>query len=89
MNQRTFDVPAAGGFLISDEMEGLGDVLEIGKEVVVYHSPQELRELVIYYLDHPDERREIAERARFRVMRDHTFSNRWDQLVQILKKEGW
>ncbi len=89
LNLRVFDVPAAGGFLITDYMEGLEEVFEIDREVVVYRTPEELREKARYYLDHPDERQEIAERARARVMREHTFAHRWQALLDILRKEGW
>jgi spore maturation protein CgeB len=89
LNLRVFDVPAAGGFLITDSMPGLADLFEIGREVVVYRTPEELREKVKHYLSHPEERLEIARRARQRVLRDHTFKNRWQQVRDILRKEGW
>jgi len=89
LNLRLFDVPAAGGFLITDYMEGLEELFEIGREVVVYRTLEELREKVLYYLDHPDERQEIAERARERVLREHTFAHRWKTLLEIVRKEGW
>ena len=89
LNQRVFDVPAAGGLLITDAMPGLENVFEPDKEVVIYHSPEQLREKVLYYLEHPEQRREIAERARARVLKDHTFANRWQRLLDILRREGW
>lgn len=89
LNLRVFDVPAAGGFLLTDYMPGLENLFEIGREVVVYRTPEELADKVRYFLRHPDERQEIARRARQRVLRDHTFANRWRQALDILRKEGW
>jgi len=89
LNLRVFDVPAAGGFLITDYMPGLENLFEIDREVVVYRTPEELREKVRHYLIHPDERLEMVQRARQRILRDHTFANRWQQVREILRKEGW
>jgi spore maturation protein CgeB len=86
---RVFDVPASGGFLLTDYMPGLEKMFEIGKEIEVYRTPDELREKVDYYLARPEACREIAHRARERVLRDHTFANRWQSIRAILKSEGW
>ncbi len=89
LNLRVFDVPASGGFLLTDYMPGLEKMFEIGKEIEVYRTPDELREKVDYYLARPEACREIAHRARERVLRDHTFANRWQSIRAILKSEGW
>ncbi len=89
LNLRVFDVPASGGFLLTDYMPGLEQMFEIGKEVEVYRTPDELREKVEYYLAHPEACREIALRGRERVLRDHTFANRWQTIRAILRCEGW
>ena len=64
--------PATGGFLITDYMPGLEKLFEIDREIVIYRSPEELREKIAYYLDQPEECREIAHRGRQRVLKDHT-----------------
>ena len=89
LNQRMFDVPASGGFLITEYLPGLEELFEPEREVVFYRTPEELREKVQHYLERPDQCREIAERARARVLRDHTFAERWRQLLEILRGEGW
>lgn len=89
LNLRVFDVPAAEGFLLTDSMPGLENYFEIGREVEVYRTPEELREKVLYYLQHPEERLEIARRGRERVLREHRFAHRVGTLMDILRKEGW
>lgn len=59
-----------------DDVPGLEELFEIGREIVVYKSPQHFRELADYYLAHPAERDAIMERGRARVMRDHTYEQR-------------
>lgn len=77
VNQRVFDVPASGAFVLSDWREQLGDLLELGKEIIVYHSPEEALDLAKYYLMHPDERQRIVKAGRKRVLTEHT----WDKRV--------
>ncbi|MEW6660618.1 MAG: glycosyltransferase [Thermodesulfobacteriota bacterium] len=86
VNQRVFDVPAAGGFLLTDFKEQLAEVLEPGKESVCYHAPEEIPGLVRFYLDHPEARRRIIERARARVLQEHTYRHRIQEMLAVLRR---
>lgn len=83
---RPFQVSACGGFLIDDYRHDLGRLFELGKEMICYRDKKELRELVGYFLKHPEERREIAQRAKARVLKDHTFEQRMEEALRILKE---
>ncbi len=85
VNQRVFDVPAAGAFLLTDWREQLGEMFEPGREVVCYHSPEEAEDLAGYYLNHPEAREKIALAARARVLRDHTYDQRLRRLVEYMR----
>jgi spore maturation protein CgeB len=76
LNTRTFEVLAAGGFELVDNVPGLEENFEVGHEIVAYTSPAHFRELTEYYLAHPGDRAAIAERGRARVLRDHTYEQR-------------
>lgn len=65
--QRVWDVLACKGFLISNYQDEIPDFLEIGRHLVCYESEAELYELIDYYLDHEDQRREIAEAGYLQV----------------------
>jgi len=86
VNQRVFDVPAAGGFLLTDFKEQLAEVLEPGKESVCYYAPEEIPDLVRFYLGHPDARRRIIERARARVLQEHTYRHRIQEMLAVLRR---
>lgn len=86
VNQRVFDVPAAGGFLLTDFKEQLAEVLEPGKESACYHHPEEIPDLVRFYLDHPEARRQIIERARARVLQEHTYRHRIQEMLVVLRR---
>ncbi len=85
LNMRTYEIPAAGGFELVDDVSGLEEQFEIGKEIVVYKSPQHFRELADYYLAHPAEREVLVKRGRARVMRDHTYQQRLRVILDSIK----
>jgi spore maturation protein CgeB len=81
LNTRTFEILAAGGFEIVDDVPGLGEHFNVGDEIVTYSSAEHFRELIEYYLNHPHERAAITERGRARVLRDHTYEKRLEVIL--------
>ena len=79
--QRIWDVLGAGGFLLTNYQQELGEYFEIGKEIDVFGSEQELLEKATYYLEHEEERMEMAKRAYEKVKAEHTYSCRMEQLL--------
>lgn len=84
-NMRLYEATGVGSLLITDRKDNLGDLFEVGKEVVEYSSPEEAAELVRHYLDHPDEARVIAAAGQARTLREHTYQRRMEELVDILR----
>jgi spore maturation protein CgeB len=84
INTRTFEILAAGGFELVDNVPGLAEHFDVGREIVVYSSPAEFRELTEYYLSHPSERAAIIERGRCRVLADHTYEKRLEVILKTL-----
>ncbi len=58
---RALDIMASGGFLLSTYQDELAEYFTDGEDLVLAHSPGELVELCAYYLEHEEERRQIAE----------------------------
>ncbi len=86
VNQRVFDVPASGGFILTDDLADLHDHFEVGREVIVYKNPSHLVELVEFYRKNDSKRREIVKRARIRVLEHHTYVHRIQSMLEILRK---
>ncbi|WP_243358691.1 CgeB family protein [Fundidesulfovibrio terrae] len=84
VNQRVFDVPACGAFLLTDHRAQMERLFEPGREVAVYGDPAEIPELVRHYLAHPEERARIAAAARQRVLAEHTYVRRMGQLLDVV-----
>lgn len=87
LNMRDYDVPLQGGFLLTDRVDGAEHSFIPDKEMVFYRGARELCERVEHYLKHPEERAEIVERGRARVLADHTYSARWSGFSPSLYEE--
>jgi spore maturation protein CgeB len=85
-NMRLYEATGVGTLLITDMKENLGELFEIGKEVVAYSSQEEAVELIRYYLAHPDEATAIANAGQARTLREHTYERRMHELVPILER---
>jgi len=76
VNPRTFEIAACGAFQLVDHRTELGELFAAGDELAVFRSGREISPLVKHYLTHEEERRNMAERARQRVLREHTYVHR-------------
>ncbi len=86
VNQRVFDVPAAGAFVLTDHRSQMEELLEPGTEVAFYNDPAEVPELIRRYLDHPAERQRIIAAGRRRVLAEHTYEHRLRTLFQAMRE---
>jgi len=85
-NMRLYEATGVGTLLITDWKENLHEMFEPGKEVVAYRTPEECAELIQYYLEHHKERETIARAGQQRTLREHTYSQRMQELVDIVQK---
>jgi spore maturation protein CgeB len=85
-NMRLYEATGVGALLITDRKDNLGELFEVGKEVVAYSSPEEAAELIRYYIAHPDEARAIARAGQARTLREHTYQRRMKELVPVLER---
>jgi hypothetical protein len=82
-NERTFKIPLAGGFEITDDVACIRKYFAADDEIVIADSPADWREKVVHYVRNPSEREAVVEAGRARVLRDHTYHNRVAQLVEL------
>ena len=61
----------------------LTEYFEIGKEVAVYESQQDLLEKIAYYLEHEDERVEIAANGRRAIEKNHQYAQRLQMMFEV------
>lgn len=85
INQRIYDVSAAGGFLLTDYRRDLDRLLN--GAVVSYSNFSELKDGCVYYLEHEDERKDIAKKAREIVLNNHTWAHRAQTLIEAVSSK--
>jgi hypothetical protein len=83
-NMTMYETTGIGALLVVDQKNDLSDLFEPGREVIVYHSAEECAELILYYLKHQAERKTVARAGQARTLRDHTYFNRMQELVDIV-----
>jgi spore maturation protein CgeB len=80
---RFFEIPSTMSFQLADYRKELPNLLKPKREVVLFKSIEEAKELTDYYLDNPDERDKISIAGYKRVIKEHTIGHR---IKEILKK---
>ncbi len=87
--QRHFDCKAGGAFLLIDKRDCNSKFFVTDgtdKEIVEYESLSHCKELINYYLEHEDERERIAENGIEKILKNHTYDNRIEEIIAVSKK---
>ncbi len=85
-HERLFMGPACGCMMITTDTIWAREHFNEGEDMVFYKPGQwsRVNESVEYYLSHEDERKRMAERAKEKVRKFHTWDSRVDELLQVL-----
>jgi spore maturation protein CgeB len=86
VNQRVFDVPAAGAFLLTDRRAQVERLFEPGREIMLYDGPEDAADKLAFCLADADLRRRVAEAGRARVLAEHTYGHRLRELVAAMRR---
>lgn len=86
VNPRTFEIASCGAFQIADQRGELADLFVPGDEIAVIRTPEEIPQVIQYYLSHEHERQEMAERARARVLAEHTYVHRMEAALRFCEQ---
>ena len=81
INPRTFVAAGCGTLQLVDKRSLMSEHFHIGDEVIEFDSTADLKNKLIYFLNHPEERLAIAAKARKRVLKEHTYEDRMNQVL--------
>ncbi len=82
VNNRIFDALACKAFVLTDSCIGLDGIFPGG--LVSYREKSDLERTVDYYLNHPEQRKQIAERGYGIVLEAHTVEKRVEEMLSFL-----
>jgi len=86
LKARTFEVPGAGGFLLTEDAPGLDRWYRPGEEVAVFRNSSELVSQIRFFLDHPTERDAVARAGHERTRREHTYEHRLNEVLRFARR---
>lgn len=85
LNQRTFKIPACGGFQICDEVPAIRNYFEDNEVVTASYDAKDWFEKIYFYLNNEKERRMIQEKGTRRALKEHTYHNRVELLIKLCR----
>src|SRR5204862_6455883 len=80
---RNFEVPGCGGFLLTQRVPHLEDYFVEGEEIGVFDNEDDLIAQIRHWLEHPGERAAVAEAGYRRVLAEHTYDHRFDEIFRV------
>jgi spore maturation protein CgeB len=80
---RTFEVPGAGGFLLTETAIGLERAYCADQEIAIFSDREELVRKIRYFLAHPTERDTMARAGFLRTHSEHTYDARMKELLDF------
>jgi spore maturation protein CgeB len=85
---RNFEVPACGGFLLTEQAPGLERYFVPGAEIGVFEDLDDLLAQLPEWLADEDRRARVADAGRRRVLAEHTYEHRFAEIFAALGLGG-
>lgn len=85
-SDRLWRIMACGCFCLTKYFKGVEAVFERGIHLDWWHDFNELKEKIDYYILNADEREAIAAQGHSKVIKNHTWTDRFNELSCALKK---
>ena len=85
-NLRLFEGTGMGALLVTDARSNMGELFDVGREVVTYRDAREAAEVVAHFIANPGEASAIAAAGQRRTLRDHTWVDRMGRLVDMVRR---
>lgn len=86
VNLKTFEIPAAGGFQLSDYRKDIDRLFIAGKEIEIFRNKDELRQKSLFYLDRENLRADIALAGNKKTLEEHTMEKRVADILKVLRQ---
>ncbi len=86
LNMRVYEAMACGSLLLTDDKEDARELFEPGQDILIYTDEQDLRERAEWILNNEESALEIARRGRERVVEEHTYYKRIQQVLPVIKQ---
>lgn len=85
MSARMYTAVGCGAFYVCRYVDGIEEVFELDKEIVVFRSEDEMIDKIKFYLKREDLRNKIAIAGQRKILREHTYEIRIKELIKIVE----
>ena len=85
---RVFEVPGAGGALLTQTANGLSDYFRVGEEIDTFDRLDDLAAKITAYLSNPTARDRMATAGHKRIIAEHTYDRRFRNLLDHVQAHG-
>lgn len=85
LNERTFKIPISKGFQIVDNVSSLDRYFKDGYDITIAKNSADWFEKIDYYIKNPNLRIDIIKRGYDNVIKNHTYHNRINKLISLIK----
>jgi len=86
VSTRTFEIPAAGGFMLHIDNDEIRTFFEVGTEIDVFKTPQECADKIKFYLANPAVRRKMTQRAHRKCVPAYSYVERAKAIINLIEK---
>tara|TARA_R110001632_G_scaffold60284_3_gene146334 strand:+ start:75 stop:1049 length:975 start_codon:yes stop_codon:yes gene_type:complete len=83
---RHFEIPACGTLQLSYYTDGLEKLFDLGNEIIIYQSLEELETKITQYLGDHEELLRLTLNGLNRTVKEHTYGSRF---LQVFESLGW
>lgn len=83
LNQRTFKIPACGGFQICDEIPAVRKYFKEDELITAAYDPKDWFDKIEYYISNEKARKAIQKKGTERALADHTYHNRIEMIMKL------
>lgn len=81
---RVWDVLGSGGFMLTNFQAELPSYFENEKDLVYFESMEDLLRKTDHYMNHEDERLQIARNGREKVRKYHSYETRLEKMLEMI-----
>lgn len=83
--QRVLDILACGGFCLTNYQPEIEGFFQDGEELVMYTDAEDFAGKLSYYLEHEEERKQIAQNGKSAVLQKFSLKNRVSEMLSLVK----
>lgn len=86
-SNRIWMILGCGGFYLGETVAGQEEIFRAGTELETFSDRREMIEKIIYYSNRPEERKRIASAGQTKVLKHHTYAQRFRDMFAIISRE--